>query len=293
MKQAWLILLVPILLVDQGNAIHPDAVKSHRAKIAQALANPNQENIVVLGELLVGSATYLDNNDSLAVEVHKEIQSALLAIPDHAEYYQDQVLRAQERYRNQGGNEAWFDYRGKIGAAFQIFPHLSSPEGVRALGELLSNDWVPPGNDTAPQSEKFAPLSVSARVALQKFPLVDKPFKDPITKQNVADANAAWLLWYEQIKSGNRTFRFEGDPTEYDLNGPAPKQKIERVERERKRTVERKTTHKKGSSTASERPTVTNRPEPGKSVVPTVAGIFLVLIAVGYFMLRRRISGAS
>ncbi len=221
------------------------------------------------------------------------LQSALLAIPGHAEYYQDQVLRAQERYRNQGGNEAWFDYRGKIGAAFQIFPHLSSPEGVRALGELLFNDWVPPGNDTAPQSEKFAPLSVSARVALQKFPLLDKPFKDPITKQNVADANAAWLLWYEQIKSGNRTFRFEGDPTEYDLNGPAQKQKIERVERDRKRTEERKTSHKNESGTDSERPTVSNPPEPGKPLVPTVAGILLVLIAVGYFMLRKRISGAS
>jgi hypothetical protein len=122
---------------------------------------------------------------------------------------------------------------------------------------------------------------------------LDKPFKDPITESNVADANAAWLLWYEQIKSGNRTFRFEGDPTEYDLNGPAPKQKIERVERERKRTEERKTSHKNESGTDSERPTVANPPEPGKSLVPTVAGILLVLIAVGYFILRKRISGAS
>ncbi len=177
--------------------------------------------------------------------------------------------------------------------AFQTLPHLPSPEGVRVLGELLSNDWVPPGNETFAASEKFAPLSVSARVALQKFPLLDKPFKDPITKQNVADANTAWLLWYEQIKSGNRTFRFEGDPTEYDLNGPAPKQKIERFERERKRNEERKTAHKKGSGSDSERPDLTTTPEPGKSIVPLVAGTLFVMIAVGYFILRKRISGAS
>ncbi len=216
------------------------------------------------------------------------LQSALLAIPGHAEYYQNQFLRAQERYRNQGGSEAWFDYREKIGAAFQIFPHLSSPEGVRVLGELLSNDWVPPGNETAPLSEKFVPLSVSSTVTLEKFPLLDKPFKDPITESNVADANAAWLLWYEKIKSGNRTFRFEGDPTEYDLNGPAPKQKIERFERERKRNEERKTAHKKGSGTASERPDLTTTPEPGKSIVPLAAGTLFVMIAVGYFFWRKR-----
>lgn len=223
--------------------------------------------------------------------VFKRAQTALLAIPGHAEYYRDKILQAQDRVKTLG-TSALHEYDTEIMYAFQTLPHLSSPEGVRVLGELFFNDWVPPGNETFAASEKFAPLSVCARVALQKFPLVDKPFKDPITKENVADANAAWLLWYEQIKSGNRTFRFEGDPTEYDLNGLAPKQKIERVERDRKRTEERKTTHKKGSSTASERPTVTNRPEPGKSIVPLVAGTLFVLIAVGYFFWRERIRGA-
>jgi hypothetical protein len=121
----------------------------------------------------------------------------------------------------------------------QTLNHLHSPEGVRVLGDLLSNEWVPPGNETAVASEKFAPLSVSARVALQKFPLLNKPFKDPITMQNVADANAAWQFWYEQIKAGNRTFRFEGDATEYDPNGPAAKQKLDHIFRDRKRDVER------------------------------------------------------
>jgi hypothetical protein len=219
--------------------------------------------------------------------VFERAQTALLAIPGHAEFYRDKILQAQERVKTLGVSSK-HEYRSELMYGFQTLPHLSSPEGVRVLGELLSNDWVPPGNETAPQSGKFAPLSISSTVTLEKFPLLDKPFKDPITESNVADANAAWLFWYEQIKSGNRTFRFEGDPTEYDLNGPAPKQKIERVERERKRTEERKTAHKKGSGTASERPDLTTTPEPGKSIVPLVAGTLFVIIAVGYFFWRKR-----
>lgn len=110
-------------------------------------------------------------------------QADLISIPGHAEYYRDRILEAQERLKNSGGGTTWYDYHQVTRNAFQIFPHLHSPEGVRALGELMSNDWALPGNDTKAISERVPILSESATVALSRFPLAEKPFNDRITKK--------------------------------------------------------------------------------------------------------------
>jgi hypothetical protein len=220
--------------------------------------------------------------------LYSEIQAALLAIPGHAEYYRDRILHAQERYKNPGGGTTWSDYHKELGNGFQILPHLHSPEGVRVLGELFSNEWVPLDNETAVASEKFVPLSVSARVTLQKFPLLNKPFKEPITQGNRADAQAAWQLWYEQIKSGKRTFRFEGDPTEYDLNGPAPGQKLAHISRDRKRDAERTAGHGKTSGpSAVAEPATASKPSQSMPLGLLIAGMVL-LVSLGWYFLRGR-----
>ena len=224
--------------------------------------------------------------------LYLEIQAALLAIPGHAEYYRNRILQAEERYKSvpvDAPGTTWQEYRNEISNVFQIFPHLHSPEGVRVLGELFSNDWVPSDNETAVLSEKFVPLSVCARVALQKFPIQGKPFKEPITKLNAEDAQAAWELWYEQIKAGNLTFRFEGDPTEYDLNGPAPKEKLVRIERDRKRDEERATgLHKSpaGQETGTARPPIAKP----SAIAGLMAALAVCLAAVWYFLRGRRVA---
>ena len=124
---------------------------------------------------------------------------------------------------------------------------------------------------------------MAARVALQKFPLLNKPFKDPITQSNRADAQAAWQLWYEQVKSGKRTFRFEGDPTEYDLNGPASKDKLQRVERDRKRDDERSAGRKKSSSGSEATSQATDATKP-LAIAGLIAACVLIAVAVGYFV---------
>ena len=83
--------------------------------------------------------------------------------------------------------------------------------------------------------------------------LIDSP---PVEKSGSlrGEVFEAWRRWHEEVKAGQRTFRFVGDPTEYDLNGPAPKEKLERIARDRKRDAERVAGHKKavGSSGVSE-----------------------------------------
>lgn len=266
-------------------ALHPKAFEFYKNSAKKVKENPTIENAVELAGNLSSLTRNIDQTDTSGAAVYKEMQAVVVSIPGHAEYYRDQILQAQERYKTQGGGEAWSDYREKIRNAFQILPHLSSPEGVCVLGELLSNDWVPSGNETAPLSEKFVPLSVSATVTLPKLPILDKPFKAPITNENVADAEAAWEFWYEQIKSGKRTFRFEGDPTEYDLRGPAPGQKIANISRNQKRDDERKTGSDKQIYHAEGTTTIKSDNKP--TIIGAILASFTVFAAASWYYLKR------
>jgi hypothetical protein len=227
--------------------------------------------------------------DEQQKNIFDKAQAALLSIPGHAEYYRDRILDAQERFKKREGEAPWSDYDRESMYGFQTLPHLPSPETVRVYGELLSSDWVPPGNEIAPLSEKRAPLSVRATAGLAKLPVRNKPFNDSLTPGNIADAHASWQLWHEQIKSGKRTFRFEGDPTEYDLNGPASKQKLERIALDHKRDAERAAGWNKlgPSSTAAIVNNVKNPPK-AISISIIIASAILLTSLAWYFVKTRK-----
>lgn len=269
-------------------ALHPRAIATYEEEIRRASQDPTLADAIALAEILNTLDRYMEGGDKSAMEIFSKVQVALLTIPGHAEYYRDRIMQAQKRFRERPSSETWSDYRDETGKGFQIFPHLPSPEGVRVLGDFLFNDWVPPGNETAPLSEKFTPLSEAATVALPKLPILNKPFKDPITQNNRADSLAAWQSWYEQIKAGKRTFRFEGDPTEYDLNGPAPGQKLAHISRDRKRDAEREAGRGKmsGSSVVAE-PTAAVASPRAMPVALIIAGMVL-LVSLGWYLLRGR-----
>lgn len=44
-------------------------------------------------------------------------------------------------------------------------------------------------------------------------------------KMRVCELAPFYRKWYDEVKEGRRTFRFIGDPQEYDLNGPAIRKK--------------------------------------------------------------------
>lgn len=256
--------------------------------IRQIETEPKPEAIAGLGEMVRQLKTLGYRECAERDYITSLAQSALVAIPGHAEYFRDKIYQSRERVKAIGGTSL-YEYHNELMYGFQTFPHLASPEGVRVLGEMLSDEWVPPGNETAPASEKLAPLSVSARVALQKFPLLDKPFKEAVTRHNVADANAAWLDWYKQIKSGKRTFRFEGDPVDYDLNGPAPKQTLDRITRGMKRDAERVSGRNKPETPSAAAAVPADEASTYVTAVATiVAGLGLLGSLAGYFIFWKR-----
>ncbi len=275
-------MLFALILSGSVLARSPSWFQERMQEIDSAHALSKDEQIELLGVLVGIGQSPMDDEQRL---VYLKAETALLAIPGHAEYYRDKILQSQERAKTIGPY-ALSNYAEEIMYSFQTLPLLPSPEGVSVLGELLSNDWVPPGNDTAIASEKFLPLSLKAMDVLTRFPILDKPFKTPLTMENVADAQAAWRLWYEQIKSGERTFRFEGDPTEYDLHGPAPGQKLEHISRDRKRDTEREAGHER----IAESPVAA--PSKSMPVALLIASIVL-LASLGWYFAKARSRGIS
>ena len=165
--------------------------------------------------------------------VHKELQEALLSIPGHAEYYANQINAAwqvvEEGISKNG--EAGDGTKGVLHNAqmygFQTLSQLPSAETVRVLGEFLTDNrgkFTPPPGASADEISWLrlnwhdSANSDRAAITLTALPLTTRPY--PKRELFVPGDVERWLLWYNQVKAGRRTFSFEGDPQEYDLTGP-------------------------------------------------------------------------
>jgi hypothetical protein len=142
----------------------------------------------------------------------------MISIPGHAEFYDKRIREHLQRAKKSEGTDRQFGFANAmmdhVSPDFRILSLLPSPETVRVLGELLSEDWVILRN-----GERFnRSLAGFAMSSLHRMPFVSKP----VQGNYVSDENdlETYRLWYAQIKAGNRTFRFEGDPNEYSLSGP-------------------------------------------------------------------------
>jgi hypothetical protein len=117
--------------------------------------------------------------------------------------------------------------------------------------------------------------------AFAKLPLVSPPV--PRRRFDHVDYDEdieAWRLWYEQVKSGKRTFRFEGDPNEYSLAGPVTKAAEPVVSRP----------ESKGANTPSQEAIG----KPSKLPVSALVGaIALLIAAIGVAMRVKRSSSVG
>jgi hypothetical protein len=130
------------------------------------------------------------------------------------------------------------------------------------------------------------PNSTDAAMALDKLPLKNKPHAG-ITGWD-KEAIRPWVLWYEQIKAGNRTFSFEGDPTDYNLNGPVREAKNP----DANRTPRRPTTETSPATKASPEAKAANQTEDRSNLTTIVPGIIALILGSGYWIYRRKSSAS-
>ena len=190
-------------------------------------------------------------------------QTAMLAIPGHAKYYQDKIeaireqvkanakLSAEEKkqLRKAGKPAAEFgDYLDVRREAFEVLAQMPSPEAVAVLGHFLEDPEGRDGknlfgnpfvfhDDSAPP----LPNCGLACMAITNLGIEHAPISDVNTLNYVVmDPQQVdlWKNWWGEVKSGKRTYRFKGSAVEYGAEGPATREQLEQREKDRKRTEE-------------------------------------------------------
>lgn len=178
----------------------------------------DQEKITILAPIVrIGSTSKSRKLEGVRLEVYLRAQKALLAIPGHAEYFERRLRGPYEEfkgpptelYTNAGGR-----YLDELRYGFKTLAHLPSPETVRVVGELLSEEWEAPigkryGNHV------ISSLATHGALTLNKLPLVDPPSSSTNTTLTGKEQIPDWQLWYAERKSGLKTFAFKGEPKEY------------------------------------------------------------------------------
>jgi hypothetical protein len=203
-------------------------LSARESKLEEVLKLPQEERIFELGGLLRSSAfedsewvagiiitsddKYLKNKFYL----YKKLQPLLLGIPGHAEFHAKPVWESYAAYRDPDhpkheGSLTWFSEEMRYG--FQTLKHLPSPETVKALGGMLREEWEdePDPNSEVHPAQSMAKYAVTAMTLLN----IREAPSEPIQQYDAPKVLAGWQDWYEQVKSGQRTFSFKGQPVEY------------------------------------------------------------------------------
>lgn len=161
--------------------------------------------------------------------VHNRAKAMLVGIPGHAEYYKELIGKTRDNILAERRGEPWPHQNGFRSSyntarlyAFETLALLPSPETVGVLGDYLK-DWESIGYNGDPRSKilesgGLSPNGILAAKALGQ--LIENPPVQMSWGDYSFDEAEVWQLWYEQVKAGNRTFRFKGDPQDYNLEGP-------------------------------------------------------------------------
>ena len=222
LSAAGALLAAPVEWTEENRRIEAEQVALWESKLAEVLANPPDSR---LGDLSLGLRNMgfrVQNHDGHSPEVdaiYKNIQQTLLSIPGHARYFQQAIEREQEAvkdYPTSTGPRVSYDFQR--GLYFQTLAHLPSPETIQVLGHFLADDkdtpkpLLSPGSDWGenPRANSFASACTLTTVGLRDAPGTFKDYdSDP-------DAQLAKTrAWWEEVKSGRKTFSFKGQSVEY------------------------------------------------------------------------------
>ena len=276
-------------------------LNERRNLINDAENAPDVAKIPRLSRTIRGIGRRLENASPESLEIYHGAVQAMLTIPGYAEYYRDQVLAAREQLDDvrAGKNTEMLEgtavhrLRDAQADCFGTLGFLPSVETVRVLGAFLSDDqgWRILTSDSTHMDNEWASLEIPncryAANALERLPIVESPFeRSRWRRKYTREEIAVWQQWYQEIKDGKRTFRFEGDPTEYDLDGPAPKQKLERIARADRRDTERAHGRERAETTADEAGQEKAETPGGLPAAVSIAAAALLFVSVAWYFAR-------
>ncbi len=281
-------------------------------------SRPLEEMIPGLGEMLrqLKSLHYRDCPER--DEVAHLLQERLLATPGHAKSFQDKIesLRVEvlatgnisdeelTRLQDEGREIPHVtDYERYCSmTAFPTLQHLPSAETVAVLGHylndpvgrngknLLGHPMRIPGDDLSsrPCNARMATESIRhLGIAHPPYPFAEERPGEFLPEKEID----AWKDWWNEVKTGKRTYQFKGSPIEYGADGPATKEQIERISMHQRMEGDRDARHRTagGSADAAEGvpPGVAPAPSMPLTIVLNLAGLAVLTTAVWYFAKAR------
>jgi hypothetical protein len=234
--------------IERGAKSQHEALAEWAKEITSSVSKPPSESITFLGNALLKLSKNNIFQVSETIAVYNSAKKALISIPGHAQYFSDKIKIEQESVKNdphlRGGR---LDYDRNRGTYIsEILINLPSPETIRVLGDFLDDDLDYRCKPNTQRGYDFYANSDFAMKALVGIGLNNSPQIEKFTDQE--QDIVLWRSWYAKVKAGTLTFSFVGDPTEYDLNGPAPKEKLQRIAHELQRDSDRVAGHTKIAS---------------------------------------------
>lgn len=251
----------------------------------------SSEVIEQLAEVAKAMRHFQDSKAKLNVQPSSdlltEVQTELVSIPGHAEHYRRKMEEGMARFEAtpEGRRSLLMGAFGsKQSEIFQALEVMPSPETVKVLGDYLSDErgWdsekgheIPTDDEGNIDGEGL--VNVQRKNCNVAVSSLARLIENPPESENVYPTAAlpAWRLWYNQVKAGNRTYRFKGDTTEYDLNGPVNGPKTSDAKRSDRRAIADSSAETKKEGERSNNPTI-------------IAIVLAVLIGGGYWIYRRK-----
>jgi len=186
-------------------------LEKNQEKSFQSIGN------LILGLRNMGHRKEWLGHDPSVDETYEKLQEVILAIPNHAKYFADEIekLRIPERE----GYSGCSDPRKRMWIIQDSLAHLPSPETIQILGNFLYDTRDTPtarevrlatDYDLIPTNDCLAANALGS-IGLNKAPLDKKKYSE---RQDVE----IWKLWYEPVKAGTRKFSFVGQDVEYQFN---------------------------------------------------------------------------
>jgi hypothetical protein len=202
-------------------------------------SDPSPQNVLKLGGHIRGIARY--NHPPESHTFFNKMRNVMLSTPGHARYFADKLEEEHltsdpQRFRGNFVRYAYWYLN-------ETLVHLPSPETVAVLGHYLNDERDKPvssagGADTPP----YPGTHMLAFEALSQMGLRDLPPMDLSIERETPPPGERWtdekwlevevkeavasyrkkleLLteyrsWWEEVKSGKRTFSFKGQAVEY------------------------------------------------------------------------------
>jgi hypothetical protein len=206
---------------EENRRIEAEQVALWEGKLALAKQKPPLERSADLW-LGLRNMGYRKNYDghSLAVDaIYQSIQREILSIPGHAQYFADEIEREQkavEKYPTCTGPRVSYDRQRAL--YFETLCHLPSPETIAVLGHFLHDDTDTPVPLVSPDSDWGE--NPRANSYFSSGTIISIGLRNPPVESQRRNVDPDILLaetraWWEEIKSGKRTFSFIGHKVEY------------------------------------------------------------------------------